>query len=159
MTYGRYMAIHRLETNKLRNVAKFFSHLLHSDAMSWNVLEYCLGMLVVSIGIFITGTDARRYIRLSEEETTSASRIFIKILFQQVPPSRAPHSAAEHSRDTVYIAPLVPLPAFCAHADTSLCYLCTTGSRHSDRAAPPCPGAQRNVRWGVFVNSCLSISA
>lgn len=59
----QYTMIHRLETNKLRNVAKFFAHLLHSDAMPWQLLEY---------------------IRLSEEETTSSSRIFIKILFQQV---------------------------------------------------------------------------
>ena len=33
------MTIHRLETNKLRNVAKFFSHLIYSDALSWNVME------------------------------------------------------------------------------------------------------------------------
>ena len=52
--------IHCLETNKLRNVAKFFSHLLGTDALPWHVLSY---------------------IRLTEEDTTS-SRIFIKILFQ-----------------------------------------------------------------------------
>lgn len=33
----QYETIHRLETNKLRNVAKFFSHLLHTDAISWEV--------------------------------------------------------------------------------------------------------------------------
>jgi hypothetical protein len=51
----------RLETNKLRNVAKFFAHLLGTDALQWQVLGY---------------------IRLTEEDTTSSSRIFIKILFQ-----------------------------------------------------------------------------
>jgi pre-mRNA-splicing factor CWC22 len=57
----QYSMIHRLETNKLRNVAKFFAHLLGTDALPWNVLGY---------------------IRLTEEDTTSSSRIFIKILFQ-----------------------------------------------------------------------------
>jgi pre-mRNA-splicing factor CWC22 len=59
----QYENIHRLETNKLRNVAKLFSHLLHTDAMSWSVLEA---------------------VHLNEQETTSSSRIFIKILFQEL---------------------------------------------------------------------------
>jgi len=33
----QYDVIHRLETNKLRNVAKLFAHLLHTDAISWEV--------------------------------------------------------------------------------------------------------------------------
>ncbi|CAN1196824.1 Pre-mRNA-splicing factor CWC22 [Linum perenne] len=59
----QYSMIHRLETNKLRNVAKFFAHLLGTDALPWNVLAY---------------------VRLTEEDTTSSSRIFIKILFQEL---------------------------------------------------------------------------
>ncbi|KAK9798931.1 hypothetical protein WJX73_002948 [Symbiochloris irregularis] len=59
----QYALIHRLETNKLRNVAKFFAHLLHTDAISWAVLDT---------------------IRLTEDDTTSSSRIFIKILVQEV---------------------------------------------------------------------------
>ncbi|KAL2923925.1 Pre-mRNA-splicing factor CWC22-like protein [Bienertia sinuspersici] len=59
----QYSMIHRLETNKLRNVAKFFAHLLVTDALPWHVLAY---------------------IRLTEEDTTSSSRIFIKILFQEL---------------------------------------------------------------------------
>jgi pre-mRNA-splicing factor CWC22 len=55
----QYSCIHRLETNKLRNVAKFFSHLLMTDALPWDVLSI---------------------IHLNQEETTSSSRIFIKIL-------------------------------------------------------------------------------
>lgn len=58
-----YNTIHRLDTNKLRNVAKFFAHLLFTDAISWEVLSF---------------------IRLNEEDTTSSSRIFIKILFQEL---------------------------------------------------------------------------
>ena len=57
----QYMFVHRLETNKLRNVGRFFAHLLATDSVSWGVLD-C--------------------IRITEEDTTSSSRIFIKILFQ-----------------------------------------------------------------------------
>ncbi|KAI7983854.1 Pre-mRNA-splicing factor cwc22 [Camellia lanceoleosa] len=59
----QYSMIHRLETNKLRNVAKFFAHLLGAFALPWHVLAY---------------------IRLTEEDTTSSSCIFIKILFQDL---------------------------------------------------------------------------
>lgn len=58
-----YDTVHRLDTNKLRNVAKFFGHLLFTDAIAWTVFEH---------------------IRLTEEETTSSSRIFIKILMQEL---------------------------------------------------------------------------
>ncbi|CAH9144862.1 unnamed protein product [Cuscuta epithymum] len=59
----QYSMIHRLETNKLENVAKFFAHLLGTDALPWHVLAY---------------------IRLTEEDTTSSSRIFVKYLFQEL---------------------------------------------------------------------------
>lgn len=59
----QYDTIHRLETNKLRNVAKFFAHLLFTDAIPWTVLA-C--------------------IKLNEDDTTSSSRVFIKILFQEL---------------------------------------------------------------------------
>ena len=55
--------IHRRETNQLRNIARFFGHMLASEAIPWHVLSI---------------------IRLNEEETTSSSRIFIKILFQDL---------------------------------------------------------------------------
>lgn len=58
-----YVTTHRLDTNKLRNVSKFFGHLLFTDAISWEVLDI---------------------IKLNEEDTTSSSRIFIKILFQEL---------------------------------------------------------------------------
>ncbi|KAK2583002.1 hypothetical protein KPH14_009047 [Odynerus spinipes] len=58
-----YHTIHRLDTNKLRNVSKFFAHLLFTDSISWEVLS-C--------------------IKLNEEDTTSSNRIFIKILFQEL---------------------------------------------------------------------------
>ena len=59
----QYNTIHRLETNKLRNVAKYFAHLFATDALPWTCLEY---------------------IKLNEEDTTSSSRIFIKILMQEL---------------------------------------------------------------------------
>ena len=54
--------IHRLETNKLHNVAKFFARLFGTDALPWHVLSY---------------------IRLTEDDTTS-SRIFLKTIFQEI---------------------------------------------------------------------------
>lgn len=58
-----YDTIHRYETNRLRNIARFFGHMLSTDGMGWHVLSI---------------------IHLNEEETTSSSRIFIKILFQDL---------------------------------------------------------------------------
>ena len=58
-----YDTIHRYETNRLRNIARFFGHLLSSDAVGWHILSI---------------------VHLNEEETTSSSRIFIKILFQDL---------------------------------------------------------------------------
>ncbi|XP_065174832.1 pre-mRNA-splicing factor CWC22 homolog [Sycon ciliatum] len=59
----QYEVIHRLETKKLRNVARMFSWMLYKDACPWSVIE-C--------------------IHLNEDETTSSSRIFVKILFQEL---------------------------------------------------------------------------
>lgn len=59
----QYNTIHRLETNKLRNVAKMFAHLLHTDSLSWS----CLAT-----------------VHLNEDETTSSSRIFLKIVVQEM---------------------------------------------------------------------------
>ncbi|EPS28094.1 hypothetical protein PDE_03040 [Penicillium oxalicum 114-2] len=58
-----YDTIHRYETNRLRNIARFFGHMLSNDALGWHVLSV---------------------IHMNEEETTSSSRIFIKILFQDL---------------------------------------------------------------------------
>ncbi|TFY82661.1 hypothetical protein EWM64_g1354 [Hericium alpestre] len=58
-----YTTIHRYETNRLRNIARLFGHLLANDAISWAVL---------------------RCIKLNEDSTTSSSRIFIKIMMQEI---------------------------------------------------------------------------
>ena len=58
-----YDTIHRYETNRLRNIARFFGHLFSTDSISWASLSV---------------------IHMNEEDTTSSSRIFVKILFQEV---------------------------------------------------------------------------
>lgn len=58
-----YETIHRLEPNELRNVSKFWGHMLSSDGLGWEALE-C--------------------IKLTETETSSAGRIFIKFIFQEL---------------------------------------------------------------------------
>lgn len=58
-----YATTHRLDTNRLRNVSKFFAHLLFTDAISWEVMEI---------------------MKMNEEDTNSSSRVFIKILFQEL---------------------------------------------------------------------------
>ncbi|KAF2095619.1 MIF4G-domain-containing protein [Rhizodiscina lignyota] len=58
-----YSTIHRYETNRLRIISAFFGHLLATDALGWYVLSN---------------------IHLNEEETTSSSRIFIRILFESM---------------------------------------------------------------------------
>lgn len=59
-----YNTIHQFESNHLRNIGKLFGHLFALDKLaieeSWNE------------------------IRLTEEDTTSASRIFIKFFFQEI---------------------------------------------------------------------------
>lgn len=58
-----YDTIHRYETNRLRNIARFFGHMISTDAIGWHVLSI---------------------VHMNEEETTSSSRIFVKILFQDL---------------------------------------------------------------------------
>jgi pre-mRNA-splicing factor CWC22 len=58
-----YKTIHRFETNRLRNIAKFFAHVLSTDGLGWEVFAL---------------------FRITEADTTSSSRIFLKILFQDL---------------------------------------------------------------------------
>lgn len=59
----QFVTVHRVETNKLRNIGKLFAHLLFTDAISWSILSQ---------------------IRITEETTTSSSRIFVKVIFQEL---------------------------------------------------------------------------
>ena len=58
-----YETIHRYENNKLRNIAQLFGHMFAANALGW----HCMSV-----------------IHLNEDETTSSSRIFIKILMQNI---------------------------------------------------------------------------
>ena len=58
-----FETIHRYETNRLRNIARLFGHLFANDAVSWAVLQV---------------------IKMNEDDTTSSSRIFVKIMMQEV---------------------------------------------------------------------------
>lgn len=58
-----YEVIHRYDTNQIRNIATLFGYILATDALDWSVFEV---------------------VHMNEEETTSSSRIFIKLLFQEM---------------------------------------------------------------------------
>ncbi|KIM28706.1 hypothetical protein M408DRAFT_329170 [Serendipita vermifera MAFF 305830] len=73
-----YDTIHRYETNRLRIIAKFFGHLLATDSISWSVLDV---------------------IKMNENDTTSASRIFVKIMLQEMNESMGMKSLAERFKD------------------------------------------------------------
>jgi len=60
---AQYVGCHRLETNKLRNVAKLFAYFLHTDSLTWGVLGL---------------------VRMNEDDTTPSGRIFLKVLFQEL---------------------------------------------------------------------------
>ncbi|EAU81980.2 pre-mRNA-splicing factor CWC22 [Coprinopsis cinerea okayama7 len=73
-----YNTIHRYETNRLRNIARFFGHMLASDAIAWTVFE-C--------------------VKMNEDDTTSSSRIFIKILMQEMMESMGLATLKERFQD------------------------------------------------------------
>ncbi|KAL2434941.1 Pre-mRNA-splicing factor cwc22 [Exophiala dermatitidis] len=75
-----YDTIHRYETNRLRNIARFFAHLLSTDAIGWHVFSV---------------------VHLNEEETTSSSRIFIKILFQDLAEAMGMPKLQERMKDDI----------------------------------------------------------
>merc|ERR1712066_216909 len=74
----QFATVHRLETNKLRNIAKFFAHLLYTDAISWSIMAP---------------------IRITEETSTSSSRIFIKVIFQELSEQWGIRKLAERLRE------------------------------------------------------------
>ena len=75
----QYEAMHRYETNKIRNIAKMFSHLLASDCVDWS--------------------DVFKSVRLTEQDTNSSTRIFLKILFQDLNETMASTSLGEKIQD------------------------------------------------------------
>lgn len=75
-----YDTIHRYETNRLRNIARFFGHLLSTDGIGWHVFSV---------------------VHLNEDETTSSSRIFIKILFQDLAEALGMPKLQERLKDEI----------------------------------------------------------
>jgi pre-mRNA-splicing factor CWC22 len=73
-----YTTIHRYETNRLRNIARFFGHLLATDSISWEVFQ-C--------------------VKINEDDTTASSRIFIKILMNEMMESMGLKQLAERFKD------------------------------------------------------------
>jgi pre-mRNA-splicing factor CWC22 len=73
-----YDTIHRYETNRLRNIARFFGHLLATDSISWAVFSS---------------------VKINEDDTTSSSRIFIKILMGEMTESMGLKALAERFKD------------------------------------------------------------
>ncbi|KAF6019580.1 ncm [Bugula neritina] len=49
MFMTQYETCHRLDATKLRNVSKFFAHLLHTDAISWGVLQVCCTLVCCTV--------------------------------------------------------------------------------------------------------------
>ncbi|WFD32909.1 pre-mRNA-splicing factor cwc22 [Malassezia sp. CBS 17886] len=73
-----YDTIHRYETNRLRNIARFFGTLLATDSISWASFEI---------------------VYMNEDDTTSSSRIFIKILFSELQALLGLKAIAERFRE------------------------------------------------------------
>ncbi|CAK9840566.1 splicing factor Cwf22 [Schizosaccharomyces pombe] len=73
-----YETIHRYETNRLRNIALFFANLLSTDSIGWEVYD-C--------------------VRLTEDDTTASSRIFLKIMFQEIVEALGLKSLVERLHD------------------------------------------------------------
>ena len=73
-----YETIHRFETNRLRIIAQFFAHLLSTDAIGLHVLMA---------------------VKLNEEDTTSSSRIFVKILFEELMSSLGQKTLVDRLKD------------------------------------------------------------
>ncbi|KAK1868042.1 hypothetical protein I4F81_010538 [Pyropia yezoensis] len=85
-----YAGAHHLDTRKLRNVGNFFAAMLHADALPWRVFGL---------------------VRLVESETTSSTRILLKIIFQSLASARsiAGLTAALHAPDLApHVAGLFP---------------------------------------------------
>lgn len=75
-----YDTCHRRETNQLRNVARLYGHLISTDSIGWE----CLSV-----------------IQLNEEDTTSSSRIFVKILIQDLAEALGMKTLQERLRDPI----------------------------------------------------------
>jgi len=77
-SFEKSLTLHRYETNRLRNVARFFGHLLATNSISWAVFG-C--------------------VKINEEDTTSGSRIFVKIMMGEMMESMGLKTLSERFKD------------------------------------------------------------
>lgn len=73
-----YETVHRFEPNRIRNIAKFYAHLLARNSIDWSCLT-CL--------------------KLRENATSSAGRCFIKFLFQELVSLLSMRTLLEYTKD------------------------------------------------------------
>jgi pre-mRNA-splicing factor CWC22 len=72
-----YNTIHRFDIKKIRIMAQLIAHLLTTDAIDW------------AVSLSTSFTDMSRFqvlseIKMNENDTTSAGRVYVKILFQEL---------------------------------------------------------------------------
>ena len=84
----QYDSMFQYETGKIRNLGKFFGYLLFSDSLTWEVLKY---------------------IQLTEEDTCTSTRIFIKILFQDLSENMGTNNLVNRVEDPQFASPLAGL--------------------------------------------------
>ncbi|BFZ56809.1 pre-mRNA-splicing factor cwc22 [Savitreella phatthalungensis] len=128
-----YDTIHRYEANKLRNIARLFGHLLGIDVIGWHVLA-C--------------------VRLTEDDTTASSRIFLKILFQDLQEQLGLRQLAQRMADPALQPALVNVfpkddpvhTRFCINYFTSIGLGALTDDmrEHLKNLPPPSPAPRRD---------------
>jgi pre-mRNA-splicing factor CWC22 len=72
-----YNTIHRFDIKKIRIMAQLIAHLLTTDAIDWAV---SLPTAFTDIFEFQVLSE----IKMNENDTTSAGRVYVKILFQEL---------------------------------------------------------------------------
>ncbi len=110
---NQYESVHRLEQGKLRNLACFFAHLMYTDSISWRCLQS---------------------ITLTEDATSASSRIFVKILFQEIAANlglknlvaKLSDKGAEEENLTPYLTGIFPKDSI-QNARFSVNYFTSTG--------------------------------
>lgn len=73
-----YTTIHRFDNNRLRIIGQFFGHLFTSNAIGWHSMSA---------------------IHINEQETTASSRIFVKVLFEDLAQGLGMKKLSEQMKD------------------------------------------------------------
>ena len=78
-----YNTIHRFDPKKIRIMAELVAHLLSTDAIDWAVSVHTDGN-THSVGLLNSLLQVISDIKMTEDGTSSAGRIYTKIVFQQL---------------------------------------------------------------------------